>query len=304
MDDSIARVTTKKVEKIVYPVDKVNSVLWQHNQETGKRIEIDATANRNKYNSRKPTKSKNKKFSQRLITVVQLEFAEENGNGIKISQEINSFDKRVWSAAVNLQKSGMDIFSLTQVYYAMGGTSTPTNTQLTKIYESIEKMALTRYSLDNSKEAEAYTRYKKVVTVKDYLLPVKTITATINGIYTNSAIKMIEEPSLMKWADDRKQITTIPIECFQVPISMTEKSLKLQDYLLVRICRQKNQNKNKDLKILYKTFLKRIGQSETKQKRRILDKTEKCLKYYKKIGFIKSFEFEEDKIVIHMNKDD
>ena len=68
-------------------------------------------------------------------------------------------------------------------------------------------MILTRVSIDNKLEREAYPKQAELK-IEDYLLPIQTRELTI-GEYTTEAYELKEEPPLFKFARQRNQIITI-----------------------------------------------------------------------------------------------
>jgi len=270
-------IITKKIQEIVYPLDKVNSSFW--GLIPGQQAELKAESDRDS--------SKGKQAS----IYVLLDFDEMKGTGVTISRPLTSYDKRVFIASANLKEQGHDTVTTTQIYEAMGNRSRPSAQQRQKILKSIEAMSLCRVTLDNSEEAAMYTKYDKVKRTF-YLLPTTIDKGYVNGLLVDDAITILELPRLFIFAKKRGQFTSTPVALLESPISQTEANLQLEDYLLTRISRMKNAAKRKKpvtTTILLDTVYKNCDINDRKKKSRAADKIERLLQHYQKQGFIKGF---------------
>ena len=129
----------------------------------------------------------------------------------------------------------------------------------------------------------------------------------------------------MIFAAARNQMSIVPLKVIQSKISQTDKSLRIEDYLLYRILRQKNeisklkgqqekkytQSRQKQIRdksnliILLETFHEQVGVKDKKKKDRDrADETaRKYLTHYsdkEKVGYIEEFEITKDKIIIKL----
>ena len=175
----------------------------------------------------------------------------------------------------------------------MGGTGRPSPSQIARIGASVDKLAKTEITIDNTEEAIAYKGRKKVVD-KEMIITCKRRDAYINGHLTEGAIFMFDLPAPIRFARDRGQIITLDLKVLQSPMNKTEENLILQDYLIRRISR-----KGDPRRILMSTLLSKIGVRGSRQKKwRALEKVKALLEYYKEIGFIAGFKLEPDAICI------
>lgn len=282
------KATPKKAEIIEYPLDKPNSEIWEAiKYDTGGQLKFafDTAARKGR--------------KQEVYILCSINF-DDLGDDVRITKKLTAFDKRVYIAVAALYNAGNRIFTVTQIYYAMGGIGTPSTDDLKKISDAITKMNAARITIDNKREAELYN-YPRFPYDNNSLLPMERISAIVNGRFTDAAIHPFREPPLISFAKGRNQITQINVKLLQSPISKTEANLQLEDYLLERIARAKNEKKNSTHKfrILYKTLYERAGMRTAKQKQRAPKKAERYLAYYTEQGYIKRHTFEEDGITIY-----
>ena len=272
----------RRADIVQYPLDKVNSTIWNLLQETtGKQTKLALKAEKD--GSEKP-----------LSIYYSIDFDELESAGLKITKRLLPFDKRVYIAIAALYNAGNKIITLTQIHYAMGNTGRPAAAHLQKINDSITKMRSASVFIDTLEEAQTYNypRFK----YEDYLLPVARTTAIVNGKIADAAIQIKCEPPIMTFARQRKQITTITVKVLQSPLSKTNTNLLIDDYLIERIGRAKRIGKG--LKILYTTLYEKAQITTYKQKDRAPEKVEKYLKHYKACGLISGYTMLKDGIQI------
>lgn len=269
----------QRAEQVEYPLDKPNQRIWNLLENaTGGQITFDMNP---------------AKFTAGAIYSINFD---ELDNDLTITKRLTAFDKRVYIAAAALFNAGNNVISLTQIYYAMGYTGTPGENDREKINDSITKMTLARILLDNQIEAEQ-TKYEHFK-YDGSLLPFERVTAIINGKKTDTAINMFREPPLMTFAKERGQVTTIDIKLLQSPVSKTDTALKIEDYLIERISRAKRYDKDKPVRILYKTLYGRTNITDKKQRQRALAKVKKYLDYYRKQNYIASYIEDADGVTV------
>ena len=125
--------------------------------------------------------------------------------------------------------------------------------------------------------------------------------AVRNGKRTDKAIRIFREPPLITFAKQRKQVTTLDIKLLQTPLSKTDGNLLIQDYLLERISKEKNNKKNRkkhEFRIIFETLYKHTNITTKKQKQRAAGKITKYLDQFKKVEFITFYEMEKDGVTI------
>jgi len=272
----------KRAEIIQYPVDKVNSTIWNLLQETtGRQVKFALKAEKD--GSKKP-----------LNIYYSIDFDQLEETGIKITKKLQPFDKRVYIAISALYNAGNNVITLTQIYFAMGNTGRPPKYTLQKIQDSITKMTLARVFVDNTEESQTYSypRFK----YDGALLPLERASAVVNGQLADAAIHIFREPPVMTFAKQRRQITSITVKVLQSPISKTDANLMIDDYLIERITAAKN--RNKPSKILYETLYEKTGITTKNQRTRAPEKIKTYLDHYKSCGLITGYKMLKDGIQI------
>ena len=219
----------------------------------------------------------------------------------KLSKRLEHFDGRIQGAISAGMDEGRTVFSTRTIWRAMGGKGDkPSKPQREKIEESMKKLARTTITIDNREEAEAYNYplYKYAGSVLYW----ESLTEEKNG-QTETYYRILRYPALVEFAKRRKQLTKIPIKVLQSPGNNTERKYQIEDYLLYRITRAKDElarlvqqqekkytkeraaeiNKKKKLVIPFDTLLSKTGHAGARpylQKRNVLEPAEALLKYY------------------------
>lgn len=266
-----AKLITKKIHEIEYPLDKVNSKLW--GLQPGKQV---------------PLKAEKDESEEQANIYVMLDFDELQNN---ISRPLTYYDKKVFLSVCNLKNNGNDIVTTTQIYKAMGNKSRPATSDREKILKSLKVMSMCRVSLDNTEEANLYPKYDKVKT-DFYLLPTTIIEGYKNHHVIDDAIHILELPKLFIFSKNRKQITKAPIELLESPISQTEANLQLEDYLLRRIAQMKNKPEISKT-IVLETIYENCNINDRLKKSRLPDKLTRILGHWKKIKWIKGYTIDD-----------
>ena len=275
------KISTSKLSDILYPIDKVNSELWNCfsiGENTPLKAESDKDSRKGKQAS----------------IYVMLDFNELNG--VKISRPLTSFDQRVFVSISNIRESGQEIATLSQIYDGMGSESRASAQIRSKIIESIETMSRAVVKIDTTEENKIYPRLDKIVW-ESQLLHIEKIKGYSKGQITDYAIRIIEVPKLFLFAKNRGQITTVPIKLLESPISKTEANLLLENYLLSRIARMRNNTKITRT-ILVETVRQKCNIKTACQRQRLPGKIEKYLKHYVSVGWIKAYKLTDKSIEI------
>lgn len=282
LENAPTKATAKRADILNYPLDKINSTIWNWLElAEGEQL----------------TFAMEKRGSKTQIDAIYSINFDEMGDNLKITKQLDPFDKRVYTAIAALFNAGNPIVTVTQIYYAMGNSKRPAAHQLQKVYDSVSKMASAKIFLNNADEARRY-KYDAVI-YDDYLLPLKKKTAIVNGKLADAAIFLYEEPPLAAFARNRGQITTIPIKLLDSPISKTEVNLAIEDYLLERIAHAKNA-KQASCKILYKTLYEHAKIGTAKQRQRTPEKVQRYLDHYKAKAHIKDYRQGKDSVTIYL----
>lgn len=307
--------SSARLDKLDYPLDKVNRTIWQLFEEhhTGGQIAL---------------RTQKHGSGEKVLIYYSVNFDEEllAQQGVKITKRLSPFDKRAYAAAGGLyaEKQGA-AFTYTELYRAMGYTGKPGTSDLEKIATSITKMNGAHIYVNNRAEIAANYKYPRFV-YDGSLLPMERISAIVNGSVTDAAVHLLREPPMLTFARDRKQITTIGLGVLQTPLSKTEANLALEDYMIERIseaknkrnalakqikrrCRteqdridkaQKEQELNAPLRIIYETIYENVGITTKMQKTRAPAKIIRLLSHYKQCGYISDFCEEKDGVTIQL----
>ena len=274
--------TARKLEKLDFPLDKVNSNVWKL-LETDAKGQVKLAFGVEKQGSRKP-----------LDIMYSIDFA--GLEDLPIVKKLTAYDKRVYGALAGIYNYGDDITTCQEIYNNMGYTGRAGSSDLKKIDESITKMSKAWLYLNNESEAAQYDYPKFVYDAS--LLPMERVTAyaTDNGQIIDAAIHLFREPPLMTFARERKQFTTITLKLLNSPLNKTAANMELEDYLIEQIARIKTGSRNK--KMLYKTIYENTHITEKKQRQRAPAKIEKLLTHYKECNYIKGFKKAADGVII------
>ena len=130
----LPQISPKKITELQYPLDKVNSYLWG--------LMINETV------ALKAESDKDSKKGKQANIYVLLDFDELDG--VKISRQLTSYDKRVFIAVANLKAQGHDTITAEQIYKAMGNPKRPNADTIKKILQSVECISRGRVTIDNS----------------------------------------------------------------------------------------------------------------------------------------------------------
>ena len=276
--------TAKRAVNVEFPLDKVNSTMWNMLQETKSGGQIKLW----------PLKVEKDGSEKELNILYSIDFDSLEDAGVKITKRLLPFDKRVYIAISALFNAGNNVISLTQIFFAMGNTGRPAAYQIKKIQESITKMTGARVFIDNAQEITTY--HYPHFRYRGSLLPLESVEAIINGQITDAAIHIFREPPIMTFAKQRRQITTITVKALQSPISKTDANLLIDDYLIERIAHAKNGRQPK--KILYSKLYEAAQITTKKQRDRAPEKIKTYLEHYKACGLIARYTMLKDGIQI------
>lgn len=280
------KVFASPTDTLSLPLDKVNSNIWRmiSQQKENGQIGVDLEAVTSKKGSRKEA-----------VVYAGISFDEEDG--MRITRQIDPYDKRVYIAVGGLFNGGNAIFSASQIYRAMGNDGQPSSADVQRINASLDKMGTARLYVDSTQETTVNKGYKSFK-YDAPLLPFERMTAYIDNTLCEVAIHLFREPPLITFAKERKQITQIPRNLLTSPISKTNANLTLEDYLLDRIGRMKSPKSNANRKINLSTIFDKCRITTTKQKQRTPAKVKTYLEHYKKTGWIKGYTEDKEGFLI------
>lgn len=300
-----------EVTSLSYPRDKINKGVWN-----SKKVEKLAAENGLEDNGLLELEfnlaaDKDKKDGKVIIAPVLLDYSAVQKDGVTLSKITTPYDLEVYVALDALRSAGNSVVTPAQILKVLGLNGAPTNHQRAKLKSSIDKMQATILTVDNEEEVKAgynYPPFKR----KEPLLPVKTLEYTYSKTgQSGYAVKFINDKEalpLIDFAKGRKQITTIPLQTIQVPISLTDNNMAIKNYLFGRISGMKHdKNANKKGKyngvIRLDTLYTETGNEERKQKKRCKETAETILEYFKSeagASYIKGYTITKDRIKIEL----
>lgn len=263
----LLRIYPKRLNTIRIPVDKINSKIWRSSD-----LDEYITGSDNN-----------------IYVSVVLNFDKV---GINLSKELNSYDKLIYSILATRYYSGDKVINLREIYKDLGNSGKAGKNDIDRINDSITKMGFTRVYINNDAEIRAGYKYPSVKMKYDCeLLSYERLEVNVKGKRT-IAIRIKEEPRLMKFARERGQTSTIPGEVLRLPINKNDLVLKLNDYLYSYICHYKK-NKQLSNKLTFSTICKACNipadRAHRQQRSRLSEKLVIILNHYKTCGFIKDF---------------
>ena len=288
MPDSIVLPRDKITQKIIEKGGKTNHKTWKL------AIKVDTNP---------ADKKKRKPSAPDSTVIVLLDFSKLKQEGLlPPSFTIKTF--YVMLFAWELAQANGGYTTATAIYNALHSrdrintNSAKVNAKgIVEINKELDKLA-GRIWYDNSIENQFYPKYEKVVLDTD-LLHFERVTAYVNGTLTDAAIHPLKEPFLLSNARSRGQITTVKRELLMIPISHTEENDRINNYLLNRISRMKNDAKT-PRKILISSLKDACEVKETK-KDRIKTKLCKLLDHYKANEYIAGYRYTDNCISIKLD---
>ena len=287
------REPVKLIKKALRPTDKVNSTIFDKLSQK-KALQTDGSF---KYALQTGT-GKGGQIGLVYTIVSEISKAEEDAAGaIRKTRPLTEFDKIIHAAVGTLyyycRRKEMTV---NQIYTFIHGDGVKASAfQLSKINDSLTKMAMTRVYIDNEKEIGVLEGYKPF-RHDESLLSFRR-DSFVGG---DSRIILNTEPILFKFAIQRKQITAIPIEVLQIPLNKNEGNLAINDYLISRVTAAKRGKVSR--KVLYKTLFDKCAISDKTQRRRAKETINTLLNHYVKSGFIQDYATEKDGIFLFLEE--
>lgn len=209
---------------------------------------------------------------------------------LDVVKKLDHTDEALYTAAANLWISGNECFSLSALY-ELYHKSTPHGGETEEISNRLLKTAKTWLELDNKDESEV-TKYP-YFTYEGSLLPLERVTCYINGKLVEQAIHLLREPPLFTYARERGALVTVDRKYLSPPLNSSEKTDRLNIYLLRIIAIAKKDSKIKN-RI---TFKKVFDEMDVKRDfPRFKGYMKRLFEFYKEGGFIKSYEQDKNGI--------
>jgi hypothetical protein len=210
------------------------------------------------------------------------------------SQELNEFDYAVLDAVNTLHSQGYPYFGVETVYRVLARDN---NAQLMPGYEmernikeSLTRLESTKISIDASNISNKYNIDREtieVLKVESRMLQFEKATVLVNGQRAVDWYHLLQEPKLFTLAKRLKQVKSIPLAGLKTKNSVTEDSVKLQQYLLRRCI---GAGRGMSPKILLNAILKQAGitikTDDRKKRQRIIGMIKNILDDWTKAGDI------------------
>ena len=210
------------------------------------------------------------------------------------SQELNEFDYAVLDAVNTLHSQGYPYFGVENIFRVLARDN---NAQLMPGYdiernikESLKRLESTKISIDASNISNKYNIDREtieVLKVESRMLQFEKATVLINGQRAVDWYHLLQEPKLFTLAKRLKQVKSIPLAGLKTKNSVTEDSVKLQQYLLRRCI---GAGRGMSPKILLNAILKQAGitikTDDRKKRQRIIGMIKNILDDWTKAGDI------------------
>ena len=281
----IIKTTAKEVSKAQFQLDKLNSNVWNdlsYSRPTFEAMQLSMGFSFDEHRDELPAvntaSQKNKSSGNNALVLWGLRF-EELPENVKITKELTPYDRLCHDAVGTLYRAGARVVTPTQIYKAMGRETKPNKRDVEKINASLTKMRAAVIYIDNTDERAVNKKYPQFK-YDGVLLPFERLKAVVNGKETETAIRILAEPPLVRFARLRDQYTTFPLSVWAFPLSLTNTQIRIAQYLTEYICHtKKNPKLSKDL--TFDTFYSNCGLTTKLQKQRGREAAEKLIEYWR-----------------------
>ena len=161
------------------------------------------------------------------------------------------------------------------------------------ILASLRRLRLTNIIIRAEQEIEA--GYSKKSRYEGVILPNEVIedeTVSLNGENVRDCVHFLRNSPLYDYADDKNQISRIPVAMLDVPADNDKEFIILKGYLTRRYAEAKNSNSKLGNIIRYDSLFAYIGidSGNRKHTKRLRDKVKLILETWKKAGYITGYE--------------
>jgi len=288
-------VIANQVLKVDYPLDYINRTVWDYIADADPNGQLTFLPNgEGAFGIFNMAKKNSGKVANVFYSI---NFAGLDSDA-KITKKLTNFDKRVMIAVAALFNAGNTVISINQIHKTMGNADNANSRQKQNIKDSVIKMNAAQILLSNKYKEAPNPETSTYPNVPEFeyintLLPMKLCAAYVNGVLTQDAIQIYDEPPLVTFAKSRKQFTTIPPELLASNIPKTEQNLAIEDYLIERIFKMRRDSKNKHkkpiTKILFSTINENCNRRTKDRKKATPKKVYEYLDYYKSLESFKLF---------------
>ena len=270
MPETPVQVNVQAVPEIHYPIDKAGKDIW--NKANYSVLEDGRGDGHIRANYNIAPARARKKIPEALV---YFDISFDELEGMRLSRELNLYDKMVYIAVAALFNAGNTVITTNQVYRIMGGKNKANSSDRRKIMDSLQKMANTRIEF-NDEHAQKQFKKDTYFRYQGHLLEARFgERVSMNGIPVADAVRILAEPPMLTFAKHLKQFTTMKPQVFALPLANTDVNLAIKDYLLVNLAFMKSGRRNH--KVLWTSLYEACG--VTRNKDRVRNAVIKCLDY-------------------------
>lgn len=228
----------------------------------------------------------------RNIAAISFEDLPDN---VKLPQNLNATDQRVFNSVWSLWLEGNKYFSLKQVARLSVSGKRVTDAWLDQVKASIRKLQTTLIQIDNTAEIKAGHKYPVMTGRIEPMLRLISCIINLNG-QVEQVYQLDGEPLLGKYSRERGRLFTFPSHSFALNPSVRS-SVTLEDYIIRRVKTMGGKMRNTILlRRIYETL--DIPGNDKKKRQQIKAKIINVLENLKDKGVISGYEMGSDKITI------
>lgn len=184
------------------------------------------------------------------------------------NSDITQYDMAVMDSVYTLYVNGVTSFSPEMVVRIMSGNFEQDVKvhKLEEVNKSLKKLSLIRITIDCTEELLARRKIKKgkTLTLTSYLMPLREIEVqSANYKAVTKGYQLLEKPVLYTYAENVKQIMSVPTSLLETNISDTDEAVILKRTLIKRIETMKNdKNRMNSNIIIYERVDKNTGKKK------------------------------------------
>lgn len=278
-----------KIKNLISTIDKVTRSI---------------TAGEIEPNTGKPTGvSMGERNKNKYMAGVMLSFDPDEIGELTTNGKLNPYDMAVFRAVCSAVSVGNNVVTISQINQLLSGKDNPRlQQQGPQIKEAMKKLTGTRIRLDVSKEAKEYDFSADELILEDAMISAMGYKGEYNKKKIDGYI-IKDPPLLLKYAQQKKQLYSVPVEMLDTPVSKNSDAIVLQNYLLDRIQGMKNQKNRKSLGncINYDSATNHVygykcDSVTPKQRTRVVKSTIAMLEYWVEKGLISGFQEYKGKV--------
>lgn len=288
------RTITRRSWELKLETTRVGRIIFEREEKSG--FSNEALYNRTAENMPEVVTGTNPKNRRKeIITYVSLKI-EDLKHELPAISRLDPFDGEVLSACISLYAEGNEYVTPEMIYRHMLGNKRGArlHPQMREaILASLRKLRLTSIIIRAEQELEA--GYSKKSRYEGVILPNEVIedeTVSLNGENVRDCIHFFRNSPLYDYADDKNQISRIPVAMLDVPADNDKEFIILKGYLARRYAEARNPNSKLGNIIRYYSLFAYMGidSDNRKHTKRIRDKVKLILETWKKAGYITGYE--------------